>query len=129
MSLLPLLLTMPSYLFTTPVVLTTDFPRRVGHVDEPIVQGREDVAARSTSAISFFPPWKTFSRCLIRVLKMRSFAELPACGDVGLVPSGGSGTDRTERSSCEELAGLHIWELIRPSRGSGVDPTEQGLGN
>ncbi|RRT35744.1 hypothetical protein B296_00045034 [Ensete ventricosum] len=79
--------------------------------------------------ISLPPPEKTFSRCPIRVLKMRSCAESLTSGDVGLVPSGGSGTDRTERSSGEELAELRIRELIRLSRGSGIDPTEQGLEN
>ncbi|RWW42172.1 hypothetical protein BHE74_00052297, partial [Ensete ventricosum] len=131
MSLLPLLLTMSSYLSTTPVVLvvrrappgegcrpylcqvgctTTDAPipapDRLPASGWPVVRGHEDVAARSTSAISFFPPWKTFSRCPIRVLKMRSCAESPTYGDVRLVSSGGSGTDRTERSSGEELTGL-----------------------
>ncbi|RWW36620.1 hypothetical protein BHE74_00058342 [Ensete ventricosum] len=51
-SLLSLLLTISSYLSTTPVVLATDFPRRVGHVSGPVVRGHEDVAARSTSVIS-----------------------------------------------------------------------------
>ncbi|RZR73493.1 hypothetical protein BHM03_00024965 [Ensete ventricosum] len=46
---------------------------------------------------------------------MRSCAKSLACGDVRLVPSGGSGTDRTERSSGEELVGLRIRELIRPT--------------
>ncbi|RZS19747.1 hypothetical protein BHM03_00052180 [Ensete ventricosum] len=46
-----------------------------------------------------FPPGKTFSRCPTRVLEMRSCAQLLACGGVGLVPSGGSGTGWTERSS------------------------------
>ncbi|RWW71154.1 hypothetical protein BHE74_00021113 [Ensete ventricosum] len=32
-----------------------------------------------------FPPGKTFSRCPIRVLKMRSCVEPPVCGDVRLV--------------------------------------------
>ncbi|RRT41055.1 hypothetical protein B296_00036490 [Ensete ventricosum] len=31
------------------------FPRRVGHVGGLVVRGREDVVARSTFAISFFP--------------------------------------------------------------------------
>ncbi|RZR94336.1 hypothetical protein BHM03_00023026 [Ensete ventricosum] len=97
---------------TSPYLYPTSFPRRVDHVSGPIVRGHEDVAARSTSVISFFPtpPGKTFSRCPIRVLNIRSCAQLLACGDVRLVPSGGSGTDRAKRSS-------------------GIDPTEQGLGN
>ncbi|RWW23415.1 hypothetical protein GW17_00012337 [Ensete ventricosum] len=32
------------------------------------------------------PPGKTFSRCPIRVMKMRSYAKPPVCGDVRLVP-------------------------------------------
>ncbi|RRT44243.1 hypothetical protein B296_00042521 [Ensete ventricosum] len=59
---------------------------------------------------------------------MRSCAKSPACGDVRLVPSGGSGTDQTERSSREELAGLRIPELIRPSRSSGTDRSERSSG-
>ncbi|RRT81644.1 hypothetical protein B296_00008825 [Ensete ventricosum] len=55
-TLLPLWLTMPSYPSTTPVVLATGYPRWVGHVSGLIVRGCEDVAAMSTSAISFFPP-------------------------------------------------------------------------
>ncbi|RRT39879.1 hypothetical protein B296_00053972 [Ensete ventricosum] len=55
-TLLPLRLTMLSYLSTMPAILATDFPHRVGHVGGTIVRGHEDVAARSTSAISFFPP-------------------------------------------------------------------------
>ncbi|RWW75144.1 hypothetical protein BHE74_00016850 [Ensete ventricosum] len=60
---------------------------------------------------------------------MRSCAELLACGDVGLVPSGGSETDWAERSSSEELARLRIQELIRPNQGSGIDPTEANSGD
>ncbi|RWW56287.1 hypothetical protein BHE74_00037011 [Ensete ventricosum] len=77
----PLWLTMPSYTSTTPAVLAvrhastgkgvgltcvrstarplvppylrpTSFPRRVDHVDGPVVRGSEDVAARSSYAIS-----------------------------------------------------------------------------
>ncbi|RWW62668.1 hypothetical protein BHE74_00030192 [Ensete ventricosum] len=48
---------------------------------------------------------------------MRSCAESPTCGDIGLVPSGGSRTDRTEQSSGEELAGLRIREA-----NSGTNP-------
>ncbi|RRT77489.1 hypothetical protein B296_00022307 [Ensete ventricosum] len=94
-----------------------------------------------------FPLGKTFSRCPIRVLKMRSCAEPSACGDIRIVTSGGSEIDRTERGSSEGLVGLRIRELIRlsrssgtdrtergsgmirPSRSSGIDPTEQGLEN
>ncbi|RZS27717.1 hypothetical protein BHM03_00061239 [Ensete ventricosum] len=36
----------------TPYVHPTSFPRRVGHVGGPVVRGREDVAARSSFAIS-----------------------------------------------------------------------------
>ncbi|RWV80015.1 hypothetical protein GW17_00058768, partial [Ensete ventricosum] len=49
--------------------------RRVGHVVGPAVRGHEDVAARSTSVISFHPPKKIFLRLLIRVSKMRSCNE------------------------------------------------------
>ncbi|RWW69301.1 hypothetical protein BHE74_00023110 [Ensete ventricosum] len=71
-SLLPLLLTIPSYLSTTPAVLA------------PVVRGREDV--RPGQHLPYHSPLgKTFSRCLIRVLKMRSCAEPPVCGDVRLV--------------------------------------------
>ncbi|RZR81034.1 hypothetical protein BHM03_00007181 [Ensete ventricosum] len=113
---------------TPPYLHPTGYPCRVGHVSGPIVQGREDVAARSTSAISFPPPGKTFSRCPIRVLKMRSCAHLLACGGVGLIPMGadptehelgnlnGTGADPTE----QELGNLN---------GAGADPTEQKLGN
>ncbi|RRT64031.1 hypothetical protein B296_00027060 [Ensete ventricosum] len=119
-----------------PYLRQTGFPRRVGHIGGPVARGREDVAARSTSAISFFPPGKTFSRCPIRVLKMRSCAKLPACGEepAGLHirelirPSRSSRTDQTERSSGEELAGLRVRELIRPSRSSGTDRTEHSSG-
>ncbi|RWW16452.1 hypothetical protein GW17_00019668 [Ensete ventricosum] len=76
---------------TPPYLLQTDFPRRVGHVGGLVVRGHDDVATRSTSTISFFPPpGKTFSRCPTRVLEMRSCAQLLACGGVGL--RGGSGT-------------------------------------
>ncbi|RZR86395.1 hypothetical protein BHM03_00013582, partial [Ensete ventricosum] len=57
-----------------PYLRPTSFPRRVGHVGGPVVRGSEDVAARLSCVISFFPPGKTFSRCPIRVLKMRSCA-------------------------------------------------------
>ncbi|RZR82645.1 hypothetical protein BHM03_00009099 [Ensete ventricosum] len=107
---------------TPPYLRQTDFPRRVGHVGGPVVRGREDVAAKSTSAISFFFPWKTFSRCPIRVLKMRSCAESLACGDVRLVPSGGSGTDRIERSSGEELTGLSNSGDLAEGVNSGTNP-------
>ncbi|RWW50646.1 hypothetical protein BHE74_00043076, partial [Ensete ventricosum] len=36
---------------TPPYLRQTDFPHRVNHVDGPIVRGREDVTAISTSAI------------------------------------------------------------------------------
>ncbi|RWW60448.1 hypothetical protein BHE74_00032545 [Ensete ventricosum] len=75
-------------------------PCRVGHIGGPVVRGREDVAARSTSAISFFPPpGKTFSRCPIRVLKMRSCVEPPVCGDVGLALIGFGREDELEHKS------------------------------
>ncbi|RRT82034.1 hypothetical protein B296_00013576 [Ensete ventricosum] len=64
-TLLPLWLTMSSYPSTTPAVLAVgrttagapilasdQLPRLVGHVDGPVVRGREDVAARSLFAIS-----------------------------------------------------------------------------
>ncbi|RRT62182.1 hypothetical protein B296_00005149 [Ensete ventricosum] len=109
---------------TPPYLRLTGFPRRVGHVSGSVVRGREDVATRSTSAISFPPPspGKTFSRCPIRVLKMRYCAKSPAYGDVRLVPSGGLGTDRTERSSGEELAGLRIREDLTERVNSGTNP-------
>ncbi|RRT32677.1 hypothetical protein B296_00042866 [Ensete ventricosum] len=56
---------------------------------------------------------------------MRSCAQLLACGGVGLVPSGGSGTGWTERSS-----GVDPIEQGRGnSIGAGIDPTEWELGN
>ncbi|RRT33763.1 hypothetical protein B296_00056007 [Ensete ventricosum] len=137
---------MSSYLSTTPVVLavrraptgegcrpylcqvgctTTDAP--ISAPNRLPVSGRPRRRAscprlrRRGSQVNIchiiLPPRKTFSRCPIRVLEMRSCVELLACGDVGLVPSGGSGTDRAERSSGEELARLRIRELIRPNRG------------
>ncbi|RRT33344.1 hypothetical protein B296_00055499 [Ensete ventricosum] len=57
------------------------------------------------------PPQKTFSRFLIRVPNMRSCNEPSDGSEVRLV------SDPNEH------------ELIRPSRGSGSDPTEQKLGN
>ncbi|RWW56475.1 hypothetical protein BHE74_00036827 [Ensete ventricosum] len=84
---------------TPPYLHPTSCRRRVSHVGGPTIRGHDDVAARSTSVISFPPPpGKTFSRCPTRVLEMRSCAQLLACGGIGLVPSGGSGTDWTERS-------------------------------
>ncbi|RRT34519.1 hypothetical protein B296_00036661, partial [Ensete ventricosum] len=41
---------------TPPYLCQIDFPRRVGHVGEPVVRGREDVTTKPTSVISFFPP-------------------------------------------------------------------------
>ncbi|RWW03913.1 hypothetical protein GW17_00032896 [Ensete ventricosum] len=73
-----------------------------------------------------FPPGKTFSRCPIRVLKMRSCAELPVCGDVRLVLKAGSRTDWIERGSGEGLVGFRTRELNRSSRSSGTDRTERG---
>ncbi|RWV77397.1 hypothetical protein GW17_00061781 [Ensete ventricosum] len=59
----------------SPYMHPTSFPRRVGHVGGPVVRGCKDVATRSTFVISFSPLLgKTFSRCLIRVLKIRSCA-------------------------------------------------------
>ncbi|RRT68799.1 hypothetical protein B296_00032179 [Ensete ventricosum] len=57
-----------------PYLHPTNFPRRVGHVGGPVVRRSNDVVARSSCAISFFPLGKTFSRCLMRVPKMRSCA-------------------------------------------------------
>ncbi|RWW38449.1 hypothetical protein BHE74_00056371 [Ensete ventricosum] len=37
-------------------VQPVDQSRRVGHVSSPGVRGRDDLAARSASVISFFPP-------------------------------------------------------------------------
>ncbi|RRT52688.1 hypothetical protein B296_00022803 [Ensete ventricosum] len=55
-----------------PYLRPTNFPRRVGHVDGPVVRKSDDVATKSSCAISFFPlPEKTFSRWLMRVPKMR----------------------------------------------------------
>ncbi|RWW18613.1 hypothetical protein GW17_00017389 [Ensete ventricosum] len=39
-----------------PYLRPTSFPRRVGHVGGPVIRGSEDVAARSSCAISFFSP-------------------------------------------------------------------------
>ncbi|RWV90587.1 hypothetical protein GW17_00047196 [Ensete ventricosum] len=56
------------------------------HAGDLVVQGRKDVAAKSIFAISSAaPPEETFSRCPIRVLKMRSCAELWVCSGVKLV--------------------------------------------
>ncbi|RWW40239.1 hypothetical protein BHE74_00054366 [Ensete ventricosum] len=72
---------MSSYTSTTPVVLAVDrttvgdsaLPvpgrpydhwrphtcvRLASHVGGPVVRGREDVVARSSFVISFFPPWE-----------------------------------------------------------------------
>ncbi|RWW51390.1 hypothetical protein BHE74_00042269 [Ensete ventricosum] len=57
---------------------------RVSHIGGPVVQGREDVAARSIFVISS-PPEEIFSRFPIRVLKMRSCVELSICDEVRLV--------------------------------------------
>ncbi|RZS18473.1 hypothetical protein BHM03_00050747 [Ensete ventricosum] len=58
---------------------------------------------------------------------MKSCAESLACGDVGLVPSEGSETDRTERSSGEELAGLRIREANSgTNRGDLVERANSG---
>ncbi|RWW05105.1 hypothetical protein GW17_00031645 [Ensete ventricosum] len=56
---------------------------------------------------------------------MRSCAQLLACGGVGLVPSGGSGTGWTERSSGVDL----IEQGLGNSIGAGIDPTEWELWN
>ncbi|RZS00370.1 hypothetical protein BHM03_00030078 [Ensete ventricosum] len=123
-TLLPLRFIMSSYLSTMPLVLVVrrafadkecrPYLCQVGHVGRPAVRGHDDVAAKSTSVISFFPPppEKTFSRCPIRVLEMRSYAKLLACGGVRLVPSGGSRIGWTERS----FGNLN---------GVGADPTER----
>ncbi|RRT43261.1 hypothetical protein B296_00051937 [Ensete ventricosum] len=58
----------------TPPVYPVGYLRRVGHVGGPAVRGCDDLAARSAFVISFFPLGKTFSRRLMRVLKMRSCA-------------------------------------------------------
>ncbi|RRT39185.1 hypothetical protein B296_00046800 [Ensete ventricosum] len=136
-SILPLLLTMSSYLSTTPVILAMrhapvgegcrPYLCQVGYTttDAPIpVPDRLPMSGRPRRRAScprargrgsqvnichiILPPWKTFSRCPIRVLEMRSCAALLGYGDFGLVPSGGSGIDRTKRSSGDELAGLRI---------------------
>ncbi|RRT49043.1 hypothetical protein B296_00020066 [Ensete ventricosum] len=53
---------------------------------------------------------------------MRSCAQLLACGGIGLVPSGGSGTGWTERSSGVDP----IEQELGNSIGVGIDPTESG---
>ncbi|RZR82840.1 hypothetical protein BHM03_00009368 [Ensete ventricosum] len=55
----------------------------------------------------------------------RSCAQLLACGGVGLVPSGGSGTGWTERSSGVDP----IEQELGNSIGAGIDPTEWELWN
>ncbi|RZS05840.1 hypothetical protein BHM03_00036397 [Ensete ventricosum] len=61
-------------------------------------------------------PGKTFSRCLMRVLKMGLVLSFLARGGFGLVPSGSSWAGQTE----QELRNLN---------GAEADPTERGLGN
>ncbi|RRT34216.1 hypothetical protein B296_00056341 [Ensete ventricosum] len=112
-----------------PFLRLTSFPHRVGHVGRPVVRGREDVAARSSFALSFSPPpfGKTFSRCPMRVLKMRSAdsteQELGSLNDARADPTehelgnlNGIGADPTEHE-------------LRNLNGTGADPTEQELGN
>ncbi|RRT33010.1 hypothetical protein B296_00041517 [Ensete ventricosum] len=142
-TLLPLRLTMSSYLFTMPLVLvmrpafadqecrpylcqvdctTTDVPHtcirptaRVGSATSANQLSVGTMMWRSGQHLSYHspPPGKTFSRCSIRMLEMMSCAQLLACGGVGLVPSGGSGTGWTERS----FGNLN---------GVGADPTKRG---
>ncbi|RRT52606.1 hypothetical protein B296_00019335 [Ensete ventricosum] len=56
---------------------------------------------------------------------MRSCAQLLAYGGVGLVPSGGSGTGWTERSSGVDP----IEQGLENSIGARIDPIEWELGN
>ncbi|RRT74006.1 hypothetical protein B296_00008631 [Ensete ventricosum] len=56
---------------------------------------------------------------------MRSCAQLLACGGIGLVPSGSSGTGWIERSSGVDP----IEQGLRNSIGVGIDPIEWELGN
>ncbi|RWW43146.1 hypothetical protein BHE74_00051225 [Ensete ventricosum] len=86
-------------------------------------------------------PGKTFSRCPIRVLKMRSYAYLLACGGIGLISTdptewelgnlNGAGADPTEQE-LENLNGAGAdptEQELGNLNGAGVDPTEQELGN
>ncbi|RWV86645.1 hypothetical protein GW17_00051436 [Ensete ventricosum] len=92
------------------------------------------------------PPGKTFSRCLMRVLKMRSCACLLTHGGSELVSSGSSGIDQTEQElrnlngaradpTEEELGSLNGARVYPTEQelgnwnGVGADPTEQELGN
>ncbi|RRT32690.1 hypothetical protein B296_00049132 [Ensete ventricosum] len=106
-------------------------PRRRAHC--PRGRGRGDQVNIYHIILS---PRKTFSRCPIRVLKMRSYAHLLACGSVGLIPTGlrnliGAGANPTE----QELGNLNgagadlTEQKLGNLNGAGADPIEQELGN
>ncbi|RRT34685.1 hypothetical protein B296_00036460 [Ensete ventricosum] len=89
-----------------PYLRPTSFLRRVSHVGGPVVQGREDVVARSSFAISFFPPWE----------------------DLLEVPDEGAEDERELRNL--NAAGADPTEQeLRSLNGARADPTEQELGN
>ncbi|RRT36321.1 hypothetical protein B296_00042035 [Ensete ventricosum] len=129
-----------------PYLHPTDCPRWVGHVGGPVVRGHEDVATRSTSAISFFLPREDLLEVPDLGVEYEVLCSAAGLWWLGLVPSGGSGIGRTKRSSGIDLikqglgnsigAGTDSteWELENLN-GVGTDPTEradpieQGLGN
>ncbi|RRT76538.1 hypothetical protein B296_00015287 [Ensete ventricosum] len=137
-ALTSLSLTMPPHFTTPSVVLAARCASsflQLGHVDLAILTWRGDVVASLIFAISFPPSEKTFSRFLIRVLKMRSCAEPSGCSERKLGRWTGRvlypGVDPSEQglggSSGDGLAGSYTRELIRASMGLGDDSTEHEL--
>ncbi|RZS18115.1 hypothetical protein BHM03_00050340 [Ensete ventricosum] len=128
---LPLWLTIPSYTSTAPAVLAVrdaSTGEGCGHVDGPVVRKSDDVVTMSSCAISFSPPpGKTFSRCLMRVPKMRS------SNSTEHEPENwsGAGADLTE----QELGNLNVARADPTEQelenwdGTRADLTEYGLGN
>ncbi|RWW56584.1 hypothetical protein BHE74_00036689 [Ensete ventricosum] len=104
-----------------PYLRPTSFPHRVGHIGGPVVRGREDVVARSSFAISFFPP-------------REDLLEVPDEGaedERELGNLNGAGADPIE----QELGSLNgpradpTEHELGNWNGVGADPTEQELGN
>ncbi|RRT68234.1 hypothetical protein B296_00001698 [Ensete ventricosum] len=108
---------------TPPYLHPTGYPCRVGHVDGPIVQGREDVAVRSTSCISFFAP-----------PPREDLLEVPDYGaeDEVLCSSAGLWWPDPTEQELENLNGAGAdptKQELENLNGAGADPTEQELEN